>query len=117
LKGAGVHRVPQMGEGTKPEETQQEDLRKMELPGITPEQEEDLRRRIEAEQRKPLVVVVAGQTGVGKSSLINALFGTQLEVDDVRPRLALASRRPPCRGCEAGGTLADGWSFVRSAGP
>jgi GTP-binding protein EngB required for normal cell division len=40
---------------------------------------------IEDEARKPLKVSVMGQTGVGKSSLINALFGTDLPMDPVRP--------------------------------
>ncbi len=34
---------------------------------------------------KPLTVSVMGETGVGKSSLINSLFGTNLPVDHVRP--------------------------------
>ncbi|MBI4851747.1 MAG: 50S ribosome-binding GTPase [Acidobacteria bacterium] len=37
------------------------------------------------EKEKPLTVSVMGQTGVGKSSLLNALFGTNLKTDDVRP--------------------------------
>jgi GTP-binding protein EngB required for normal cell division len=34
---------------------------------------------------KPLTVSVMGQTGVGKSSLINALFGTQFKTSAVQP--------------------------------
>jgi uncharacterized protein len=37
------------------------------------------------EQQKALEVSVMGQTGVGKSSLVNALFGTDLPTDPVRP--------------------------------
>jgi uncharacterized protein len=37
------------------------------------------------EKEKPLTVSVMGQTGVGKSSLLNALFGAKLKTDDVRP--------------------------------
>jgi uncharacterized protein len=37
------------------------------------------------EALKPFVVSVMGQTGVGKSSLINALFNTSLPTDPVRP--------------------------------
>lgn len=40
---------------------------------------------IHSEQAKPMIVCVMGQTGVGKSSLINALFGTSLNVSDVKP--------------------------------
>jgi len=42
-------------------------------------------KRIASEKSKALSVSVMGQTGVGKSSLINALFGTQLKTDPVRP--------------------------------
>jgi predicted GTPase len=41
--------------------------------------------RLQAEADKPLLVAVMGQTGVGKSSLINALFDTALPTDPVRP--------------------------------
>src|SRR6476661_2745389 len=33
----------------------------------------------------PFIVAVIGQTGVGKSSLINALFNTDLKTDPVKP--------------------------------
>jgi GTP-binding protein EngB required for normal cell division len=41
--------------------------------------------RIDLEGGKPFVVSVMGQTGVGKSSLLNALFKTSLRTDPVRP--------------------------------
>jgi len=37
------------------------------------------------ESEQSLIVSIMGQTGVGKSSLINALFGTDLHVDPVMP--------------------------------
>ena len=52
---------------------------------LNSEQEREIKRRVESERNKPLVVVVMGQTGVGKSSLINALFGTKLKTNDVQP--------------------------------
>jgi predicted GTPase len=52
---------------------------------IRPEQEEEIKRRIDVARNKPLVIVVMGQTGVGKSSLINALFGTKLKTNDIQP--------------------------------
>ncbi|MCR3754302.1 50S ribosome-binding GTPase [Lentzea californiensis] len=40
---------------------------------------------VRAEAVKPFVVSVMGTTGTGKSSLVNALFGTNLKTDPVRP--------------------------------
>ncbi|MEM6251957.1 MAG: GTPase [Cyanobacteria bacterium P01_D01_bin.156] len=42
-------------------------------------------KAIREEISKPLVVSIMGQTGVGKTSLINALFNVDLPVDDVQP--------------------------------
>jgi GTP-binding protein EngB required for normal cell division len=44
-----------------------------------------VRQEITEEQRRPLSAAVFGQTGCGKSSLTNAIFGTSFDVDDVRP--------------------------------
>jgi uncharacterized protein len=44
--------------------------------------QDELRRRIEDHQFR---VSIVGQTGVGKSSLINALFGVNLKTDPVKP--------------------------------
>lgn len=52
---------------------------------ITPEQRAEIKRRIETAKNKPLVVTVMGQTGVGKTSLINALFGTKMKTNDIQP--------------------------------
>ena len=41
--------------------------------------------RILNEKNKPLTVAILGQTGVGKTSLINSLFGTDFATDAVRP--------------------------------
>lgn len=40
---------------------------------------------VKSEEEKPLSAAIFGQTGVGKSSLINSIFGTNFAVDDVRP--------------------------------
>ncbi len=54
--------------------------------GMTAEQERQLRSVIDDEEnRKPLVVTILGQTGVGKSSLLNALFNIRLSTHDSRP--------------------------------
>lgn len=48
-------------------------------------EEDFVRDHIERERQKPLTAAIFGQTGTGKSSLTNALFGTNFKVDDVRP--------------------------------
>ena len=46
---------------------------------------QEVERRIEREKRAPLKVSIMGQTGSGKSSLLNALFDARLKTDPVRP--------------------------------
>ncbi len=55
------------------------------LADLSTDQQRQIRDRILAESTKPLTVAIMGQTGVGKSSLLNALFGASLRVGDVRP--------------------------------
>jgi predicted GTPase len=58
----------------------------MKEPDLTPDQlnlvQDLLKKRINERQFR---VSIAGQTGVGKSSLVNALFGTNLKTDPVKP--------------------------------
>src|SRR5436305_14159090 len=44
-----------------------------------------VRSILNREKYVPLKVSIMGQTGVGKSSLINALFNANLDTDPVRP--------------------------------
>jgi GTP-binding protein EngB required for normal cell division len=57
--------------------------------GLEPEDAQRARAAVEKlladEDRRALVVSVMGQTGVGKSSLVNALFDTHLETGAVKP--------------------------------
>ncbi|MEK4032266.1 GTPase [Methylocystis sp. IM3] len=46
---------------------------------------QSIRDLISLEQKKPLSAAIFGQTGCGKSSLTNAIFGTHFDVDDVKP--------------------------------
>jgi len=55
------------------------------LADLSVDQQRQIRDRILIESAKPLTVAIMGQTGAGKSSLLNALFGTNLEVGEIRP--------------------------------
>jgi predicted GTPase len=46
---------------------------------------EEVERRIQETANRPFVVSIMGQTGVGKSSLLNALFNTNLKTGAIRP--------------------------------
>src|SRR5690349_13141358 len=67
-------------------------VKKEGISAFTPEQEKVIKDRIEVARNKPLVVVVMGQTGVGKSSLINALFNTNLKTNDTQPETKIPEK-------------------------
>jgi hypothetical protein len=55
------------------------------LDQFSAEDRQQIKAVVDAETAKPLTVAIMGQTGVGKSSLLNALFGTDLVIGDVLP--------------------------------
>jgi hypothetical protein len=64
------------------------------LADLTADQRRQIRDQLLIESSKPLTVAIMGQTGVGKSSLLNALFDTSLETGDVRPTTKVAEPVP-----------------------
>jgi len=67
-------------EGKLPGELPEEALRQ----GLTPEALATVRGQFVAEEAKPPRIALIGETGVGKSSTINALFGHGLEISHTR---------------------------------
>ncbi|MFK5968835.1 MAG: 50S ribosome-binding GTPase [Candidatus Marithrix sp.] len=59
---------------------------------VTDEQKAEIKRRIETAKNKPLIVTVMWQTGVGKTSLINALFGTKMKTNDIQPETKISEK-------------------------
>ncbi len=59
---------------------------------VTDEQKAEIKRRIGIATNKPLVVTIMGQTGVGKTSLINALFGTKMKTNDIQPETKIPEK-------------------------
>lgn len=63
-----------------------------------------VRRILNDEKQVPLKISIMGQTGVGKSSLINALFNANLNTDPVRPTtreitpVEVSVKNPPSEG-------------------
>jgi uncharacterized protein len=55
---------------------------------------DEVTRRMAEASQEPFIVAVMGQTGVGKSSLINALFNTTLKTDPARPCTKRIERVP-----------------------
>ncbi|MEQ8673777.1 MAG: GTPase [Aggregatilineales bacterium] len=52
----------------------------------------ELQSKLDKEKKSPLQISIMGQTGVGKSSLINALFNTNLKTNDVLPTTKSAQK-------------------------
>ena len=77
-------------------------------PAVTQDEYRSVKEVLDAEGRKPLTAAIFGQTGVGKSSLTNALFGTDFEVDDVRPCTKEPQRH---QGSDSSGNLVIFWDL------